>query len=103
MKPSVESIKYKRGQQVWRTKLPAPLQYFENEGLKLSNFGEWRSAICPFHDDHHPSLRIKINTGGFLCMACGARGGDVLAFHMLRYGLRFIEAARELGALDGGI
>ena len=35
-------------------------------------------------------------------MTCGAKGGDVLAFHMQRHGLRFIEAARALGAWEGG-
>jgi hypothetical protein len=33
-------------------------------------------------------------------MACGARGGDVLAFHMQRYELRFIDAAKALGAWE---
>jgi hypothetical protein len=33
-------------------------------------------------------------------MVCGAHGGDVLAFHMQRHGLRFIEAAQALGAWE---
>jgi hypothetical protein len=33
-------------------------------------------------------------------MVCGAYGGDLLAFHMRRYGLRFIDAARALGAWE---
>ena len=32
----------------------------------------WWTALCPFHDDHHPSLRF--NGKGFRCMACGAKG-----------------------------
>jgi hypothetical protein len=36
-------------------------------------------------------------------MACGAKGGDVLAFHMQLNGLGFIAAAKSLGAwLEGG-
>ena len=36
-------------------------------------------------------------------MACGTHGGDVLAYHMQRYALGFVEAARELGAyVDDG-
>ncbi len=31
-------------------------------------------------------------------MACGVKGGDVLAFHMATHGLQFVEAATELGA-----
>jgi hypothetical protein len=33
-------------------------------------------------------------------MVCGAHGRDVLVFHQLRYGLPFIEAARDLGAWE---
>jgi hypothetical protein len=44
---------------------------------------------------------VQLDTGGFRCMACGAHGGDVLAFHMQRYGLAFIEAAKALGAWEG--
>jgi len=55
-------------------------------------------VLCPFHDDHNPSLRVRLDTGGFKCMACGARGGDVLSFHMKRYGLSFKQAAKDLGA-----
>jgi hypothetical protein len=33
-------------------------------------------------------------------MACGKHGGDVLAFHMQRYGLRFQDAAKQLGAWE---
>jgi DNA primase len=69
--------------------------------LKLIRSGEWRSAVCQFHDDTRPSLRVRLDTGGFRCMACGAHGGDVLAFHMQRYGLTFIEAAKALGAWEG--
>jgi hypothetical protein len=41
---------------------------------------------------------VNVETGGFRCMACNARGGDVLAFERLRTGKGFAEAARDLGA-----
>lgn len=78
--------------------LPHPADYFAQQGLKLTGGGEWRNAICPFHDDTKPSLRVRLDTGGFCCMACGAHGGDVLAFHQQRYGLSFKQAAQQLGA-----
>ena len=81
-----------------RERLPDPLGYFEGLGLRLIGRRTWRSALCPFHDDHTPSLRVNVETGAFRCMACGAKGGDVLAFHRLRYGLMFREAAQALGA-----
>ena len=82
-----------------RARLPEPLPYFERAGLLLNGRGRWRSARCPFHDDDNPSLRVNIETGHYRCMACGAKGGDVLAFHRQRHGLSFLQAARDLGAM----
>lgn len=79
-------------------RLPSPAQYFSQIGLKLLGRGAWRSALCPFHDDSTPSLRVRLETGAFRCMACGAHGGDVLAFHQRRSGLDFKRAAQALGA-----
>lgn len=36
-------------------------------------------AICPFHDDHRPSMSIDGQRGIYKCFACGA-GGDVFNF-----------------------
>jgi DNA primase len=81
-----------------RDLLPNPAKYFREQGLKLAGGGEWKSALCPLHNDTKPSLRIRLENGAFRCMVCGAHGGDVLDFHMQRYGLRFKKAAKELGA-----
>lgn len=80
--------------------LPNPSTYYREQGLKLTGGGEWKSTLCPFHNDTSPSLRVRVDTGGFRCMVCGAHGGDVLAFHMQRHGLRFIDAAKTLGAWE---
>jgi DNA primase len=87
----------RRGRLV-RERLPDPAKFFEGEGLRLTGGGEWRSARCPFHQDHAPSLRVCIDGGAFRCMACGAKGGDVIAFYRLRHGVGFIDACRALGA-----
>lgn len=81
-----------------RSALQSPANYFKAQGLRLTGGGEWKNAICPFHEDTRPSLRIRIDTGGFKCMSCGIKGGDILSFHMQRYNLGFVEAARRLGA-----
>jgi DNA primase len=81
-----------------RDLLPDPARYFEAAGLHLYGRGAWRSAICPFHADTRPSLRINAETGAYRCMACGTKGGDVLDFHRARHGLGFQQAARDLGA-----
>jgi DNA primase len=85
-----------------RNRLPTLSQYYQEQGLKLTGNGDWRNAICCFHDDTRPSLRIQIETGAFRCMVCGAHGSDVLAFHMQHHNLRFIDAAKALGAWEDG-
>ena len=81
-----------------RTLLPDPPTFYENTGLRLAGRGKWRTTACAFHDGSD-SMRINLQTGAFVCMAgCGARGGDVLAYHMALTGLEFVEAAKALGA-----
>ena len=41
-------------------------------GLELDRAGR---ALCPFHNDHHPSMSFK--NGRFRCWACGASGDAV--------------------------
>jgi hypothetical protein len=81
-----------------RNLLPRPAEYFKSQGLRVTGSGEWKDALCPFHPDTHPSLRVRLDNGAFRCMVCHKRGGDVLAFHMQRHGLSFIKAAKQLGA-----
>ena len=90
--------KMRSGKQFQRDLLPDALSYFEAEGLRLIGRGTWRTTRCVFHDDSRPSLSVNINTGGFKCHACGAHGGDVLAFHRQRHGLGFKDAAQALDA-----
>lgn len=86
-----------------RRNLPDPISYYESEGLKLTSRGKWRTTECKFHGGSD-SMRINTDSGAFACMAgCGARGGDVLAYHMALHGLDFVEAAKALGAwVDDG-
>jgi hypothetical protein len=83
-----------------RASLPNPTGYYRKQVVKLTGGGEWKNALCPLHPDTRPSLRIHLDSGAFRCMACGKHGGDVLAFHMQRYGLRFQDAAKQLGAWE---
>jgi len=52
-------------------------------------------SLCPFHDDHHPSMDVR--KGFFYCYACGAKG-DIIDFVMKRDGLTFIEAVKVLSS-----
>ena len=81
-----------------RDLLPDAPGYYSSEGLRLDGRGTWRSTLCPFHDDHNPSLRVNTETGAYRCMSCGAHGGDVLDFHREPHGLGFKDAARALDA-----
>lgn len=83
-----------------KTRLPDPQGYYtERAGLTFrERRGKWRTTACNFHGSSD-SLRVNLDSGAFVCMAgCGARGGDVLAYHMAHAGLDFITAAKELGA-----
>lgn len=85
-----------------RNLLPEPLSYFESQGLKLSNRGKWRTTTCKFHGGGD-SMRVNLSTGGWVCMACGESGGDVLAYEMAVSGREFVDAAKALGAwIDDG-
>jgi hypothetical protein len=85
-----------------RSLLPAPVAYYSQEIPNLKTKLEWAKTHCCFHDDSKPSLSVNMKKGYFRCFACGAKGGDVLAFHMLRYGLTFIEAVNYFGAWSYG-
>ena len=87
-----------------RTRLPDPVDYYTAQGLVFrERKGKWRTTACNFHGGRD-SMRINTSTGAFCCMAgCGARGGDVLAYHQAERGLSFTDAARELGCwVDDG-
>jgi CHC2 zinc finger len=99
---SNQSPKDARRAKFVRDRLPDWTGYAARFGITLIHKGKWRSVLCPFHDDHHPSMRVNTESGGWVCMSCGVSGGDVLAFHMARHGMEFMAAARALGAVIGG-
>lgn len=81
-----------------REKLPTPITYYTTQFVGLKCKSEWAKIRCCFHNDTRPSLSISMINGHFKCHACGAKGCDVLAFHMKRYKLKFPQAVTELGA-----
>lgn len=42
--------------------------------FKLTQGGKQATGLCPFHDDHHPSLSISMETGCYWCHSCSAKG-----------------------------
>jgi hypothetical protein len=84
-----------------RENLPDPVTYYPSQGVVLQGNGNWRTGPCTFHNGSD-SMRVNTLTGAWVCMAgCGARGGDVLAYHMATHGMGFVEAAKAMGAFDG--
>ena len=52
-------------------------------------------ALCPFHDDKHPSLSFSVTRNTYKCFVCGAHGGTIdLAMQVLGKG--FVEACEWL-------
>ena len=49
-------------------------------------------ALCPFHNDHHPSLLVADDH--YHCFACGAHG-DVIDLAANLFGLSLYDAARN--------
>ena len=82
-----------------RENLPNPISYYEEQGVPLKGHGPWLTGPCLFHNGSD-SMRVHVQSGGFVCMSCGAKGGDVLAYHMAIRGLSFVESAKELNAYE---
>jgi len=80
-----------------RERLPEPQAYFEAAGLTLQGVGKWRSTACTFHGGTR-SMRVNLESGAWVCMSCGQKGGDVLAFEMQSTGADFVEACKSIGA-----
>jgi len=66
-----------------------------SEHVNLSRKGGEMVGLCPFHEDHRPSLYVNPSKQIFKCFACGA-GGDVLKFVQMRENLTFPQAIERL-------
>ena len=63
--------------------------------VALTRRGREYVGICPFHEDHKPSMYVSAAKQIFKCFACGA-GGGVFQFLILYEKLSFPEAVRSL-------
>lgn len=70
------------------------------EYLPLQRAGTKFKALCPFHNDHHPSLELNPERQSFKCWSCGA-GGDVFDFVQKYERVEFPEALRMLADRAG--
>ena len=70
--------------------------------LELHKKGKNYMAICPFHDDNHPSLSISQSRQIYKCFVCG-NGGNVFTFIQEYLKVPFVEAVMkvaEFGHVD---
>lgn len=71
-----------------------------SEHVSLAKKGKEMVGLCPFHDDHRPSMNVNTDKQIFKCFACGA-GGDVLKFVQMRENLTFPQAIQRLAQRAG--
>ncbi len=74
-----------------------PIEYFSGQAT-VSKGGQspWRTTACHIHGGRD-SLRFRADTGRWVCMACGAKGGSVIDHYMQLRSCSFPEAAKALG------
>jgi DNA primase catalytic core len=76
-----------------------------SRGVELKPQGGDLVGLCPFHDDHDPSMRVTPGKGLWRCMSCGATG-NVIQFVQRFDGVSFRHAYEllktgKLSALSG--
>lgn len=63
--------------------------------LPLTSKGKNYFGICPFHDDHSPSMSVSPERQMFKCFTCGV-GGNVFTFVSKYEDISFIEAVKKV-------
>ncbi|HEY6369674.1 MAG TPA: CHC2 zinc finger domain-containing protein [Candidatus Sulfotelmatobacter sp.] len=78
----------------------------EAQGIKLVRSGKELIGLCPFHDDHNPSLNIDPVKNVWNCKGACGEGGDVILWVMRAQGVSFHHALELLRkdhfSLDAG-
>lgn len=70
------------------------------EHVALKPKGREYVGLCPFHDDHRPSMNVIPAKGIFHCFVCGT-GGDVFSFVRRFHKMEFREALEYLAQKFG--
>lgn len=75
------------------TPISSIIGFYHSISKKGLNF----EAICPFHSDTKPSLKINDDKKIYKCFACGA-GGDAIRFVMDYQSIEFVDAIKEIAS-----
>jgi len=68
--------------------------------IPLTGKGKNFFGVCPFHDDHSPSMSVSKDRQIFKCFSCGA-GGNVFTFVKDYENISFIEAVKKMADKAG--
>jgi DNA primase len=83
-----------------RVRDASPIERVIGEHLQLKPAGREYRCLCPFHDDHRPSMHVVPHKQIFHCFVCGA-GGDVFTFVQKFHTMEFREALEYLAERAG--
>lgn len=61
---------------------------------KITNYGDKRKTLCPFHDERTPSFFIYPDNS-YYCFGCGVHG-NAIDFMVKRFNYSFTEACEML-------
>lgn len=78
----------------------SPVSLVIGNYISLNKRGTNLEAICPFHSDTKPSLKVNDAKGMYKCFACGA-GGDAITFVINFKRIEFVDALREIAGILG--
>jgi DNA primase len=71
-----------------------------SEYIPLTGKGKNFFGVCPFHNDHSPSMSVNRDRQIFKCFSCGA-GGNVFTFVRDYENITFIEAVKKMADRAG--
>ena len=68
--------------------------------VSLTQKGKNYFGVCPFHDDHSPSMSVSQEKQIYTCFSCGATG-NVFKFMMDYDNVSFLEAVKKVADIGG--
>ncbi|PIK14735.1 DNA primase [Halobacteriovorax sp. JY17] len=72
-----------------------PISAIVGDYITVTKKGTTALSVCPFHNDHKPSMNVTDSRGRYKCFACEA-GGNAIDFVINYKNLDFIEALKEI-------
>lgn len=77
-----------------------PIEELVGSYCQLQRKGRTLKALCPFHNDTHPSLTVSPDRGIAYCFVCQS-GGDIFSFYQKIENVDFVQALKDLAERAG--